>query len=404
MIKHILTVLTAGLFLLWLSGCRSAETDHSGDDHEGHDHGGKNLVAIGGEAELVAFSLKLQEELPFETEVAAKRKLHSTIRCQGEIKPAGAAQAEVFAPFEAVLQPCAEHGMVRPGQRVKAGEVLVDLAPSSSGETGWQRLLKEYRLAKAEYQRVQRLFDAQAVSQKRLEEAQLDYELQESRLRGTLGGYSGELSEKVFDSHHFHLIAPAAGVISDVHLRYGQFVEAGEHLLSIIDPSKIWLEALVPISQSHEIEEISGAYFQVSGSDSLMNVTEFDGRLMTASGLLDPSTRRIPVIFELNNTSQQLRPGSFTQVYLQTAQSQEMLAVPKEAIVEEDGIPVVFRQVGQEDFEKRVVRMGIEDEGFVAIHSGVDAGDRIVTVGAYKLRMAALKSGGDSGAHGGHSH
>jgi RND family efflux transporter MFP subunit len=409
--------------LLWIAGCTAdTHTDHAaeslatqtptddhdhdgeaehGHDHEGHSH--ENEVAA--EAEnIIHFSRELQEQLTFATSVATKRELHRTIHTLGEIKPAGSAQREVFAPFEAILQPCESHGLVRPGQRVNAGDVLVDLAPSSSGETGWQRLLKEYRLAISDYERVAKLHASEAVSSRRLEEARLEADLQESRLRGALGGYAGDLDESMLDAHHFHLVAPATGVLTDVHLRYGQHVNAGEHLFDIIDPTKLWLEALVPASQSRDVETTTTAYFQISGSDSILFVDDFDGHLVTASSLLDPGTRRVPVIFELNNKDQLLRPGSFAQVFLQTSEREDLLAIPKSAIVEEDGIPVVFRQLGAEAFEKVVVTTGLEDGEYVAVLSGIEYGDRVVSEGAYKLRLAGLKTDDADGAHAGHSH
>jgi cobalt-zinc-cadmium efflux system membrane fusion protein len=376
----------------------TAET-HTEDD--GHGHGKE--ASQSETAVIVDFSKALQEQLPFATSVAAKREMFRSIRCLGEIKPAGSAEAEVFAPFEGVLKPCADFGMVQPGQRVKAGQVLADLAPSSSDETGWQRLLKDYRLAKAEFERVQRLAAADAVTDKRQEEARLELSLQESRIRGALGGYKGEISESTFSSDHFHLVASSDGVLTDVHLRYGQHVQAGEHLFGIIDPSRVWLEAMVPMSLSESIEQVRDAYFVITGSDSVLRVSDFNGRLIAASSLLDPETRRIPVIFELNNDGY-LRTGSFAQVFLQTGDAQIELAIPEAAIVEEDGIPIAFKQFNETEFEKRVVSTGIRDNGYVSILSGLDEGDRVVTTGAYKLRLASLKTSGGSDAHAGHGH
>lgn len=355
--------------------------------------------------EAVSFLKEQQWQFDFRTEIATRRTLHNTIRALGEIKPAGIGQAEVFAPFDAVLLPDPQHGIVHPGQRVSKGDVLARLAPSGGAESGWNQLLNDYRLAKAEYERVLRLSDMGAVPPRRLQEAKLDLENKEARLRGALGWSDIETDGRFINGEHFHLRAPAGGILTDIHLRYGQHVRTGEHLFDIVDPSKIWLEAQVPVSESSHLDQVSDAYFTVSGSDSILRISDFDGRLVSVSSLLDPQTRRIPVIFELQNKGNFLRPGSFAQVYLKTSASREAVAVPASAILDEDGTPVAYVQLGGESFAKRILKTGIKDEGYVEVLSGISEGERVVTTGAYKVRLAALRlSTEGAGGHAGHGH
>ncbi|MBU1936528.1 efflux RND transporter periplasmic adaptor subunit, partial [bacterium] len=356
--------------------------------------------------ETVSFLKEQQWQFDFRTETAARRILHNTIRALGEINPAGVGQAEVFAPFDAILLPDPQHGIVHPGQRVSKGDVLARLAPSGGAESGWNQLLNDYRLAKAEYERVMRLNDMSAVPVRRLQEAKLDLENKEARLRGALGWGDSEIDDERFiDGEHFHLRAPADGILTDIHLSYGQHVQTGEHLFDIVNPSKIWLEARVPVSESSHIDQINDAYFTVSGSDRILRISDFDGRLVTASALLDPQTRRIPVIFELQNKENFLRPGSFAQVYLKTSASRKAVAIPESAILDEDGTPVAYVQLQGENFEKRILKTGIKDEGYIEVLSGISEGERVVTKGAYKVRLAALKSSLEgAGGHAGHGH
>ncbi len=355
--------------------------------------------------ETVSFLKEQQWQFDFRTERAGRRTLHNTIRALGEIKPAGIGQAEVFAPFDAVLLQNPQHGVVHPGQRVSKGDVLVCLAPSGGAESGWNKLLNDYRLAKAEYERVKRLNDMDAIPARRLQEAKLDLENKEVRLRGALGWSDIELDERFMNGEHFHLRAPADGILTDIHLRYGQHVQTGEHLFDIVDPSKIWLEAQVPVSESSHIDQINDAYFTVSGSDHILRISDFDGRLISASSLLDPQTRRIPVIFELQNKRNVLRPGSFAQVVLKTSASRKAVAIPESAILDEDGTPVAYVQQQGESFVKRILKTGIKDEGYIEVLSGISEGERVVTTGAYKVRLAALKLGMEgAGGHAGHGH
>lgn len=395
--------------------------DHSNDDydsaHDDHDHAHDNHdhahddqdraldeAAHEDDTRAVTFSRALQQQLDFETQPAAKRVLSNNIRAIGEIKAAGVGEAEVFAPFDGVLMPDPTHGIVRPGQEVTKGEILARIAPSGGPESGWTQLINEYRLSKAEYDRVKGLAADGAVSAKRLQEAELDFETKRSRIRGAIGEREADIDEIVAEGDFFNLRAPASGVINDIHLRFGQHVETGEHLFNIIDPSWIWLEVQVPASESGSLSQVYDATFTLTGSNEIYRVSDLDGRLVTVGTLLDPITRRVPVIFEMRNTNSLFRPGSFAKVNLKTMTQIETLAIPETALIDEDDMYVVYVQTGPEAFERRVVRTGLRDGGFVEITDGLTEGDTVVTIGAYKIRLASLKITPEEAGHHGHSH
>ena len=397
----------------------STDMEHDDQDGERHDHAEGEAHAEAHEyesgehagherdveatQETVSFLKEQQWQVEFATQPVNRKTISDNIRALGEIKAAGVGEAEVFAPFDGVLMPDPQHGIVRPGQDVSKGEVLARIAPSGGPASGWTQLLNDYKLAKAEHDRVRKLAAEGAVSTRRLDEARLDLENKRSRVRGALGGTDMDIDAMIADDDHFHLRAPANGVITDIHLRYGQHVETGEHLFNIIDPSRIWLEAQVPVSESSRLDQVTDAVFSLSGSDQIYRVSDLGGRLVTVSTLLDPATRRVPVIFELRNDNAAFRPGSFAQVYLKTRSSRQALAVPETAILDEDGTPVVYLQLGGEQFVRRVVQTGAKDEGFIEVVSGLGEGERVVTKGAYKVRLASLKvSAAD--AHAGHGH
>lgn len=351
----------------------------------------------------ITFLKEQQWLIPFRTAVATPRALHNNIRALGELKAAQFAEADVFAPLDGVLLPDPEHGVVRPGQNVKRGDVIAQLIPHGGPESGWSQLVSDYRLAKIEFERVARLAEQNAVSTRRLQEARVDFENKATRLRGVLGDPAADLDTVPLDEEHFHLRAPASGVLADFHLRFGQRVQAGEHLVSIINPDLIWLVAHAPVSESAQLKDVRDAYFILSGSPVIHRVRDYAGELVGASALLDPATRQIPVIFELHNRGGVLRPGSFAQVFLKASAAREAVAIPESALVDEEGTPVAYVQTGGESFEKRVLQTGVRDEGFVEVLRGLAAGERVVTEGAYKVRLASISINPAEAGHG-HAH
>jgi len=380
--------------------------EHDGHNHEHEGEAGYDLAKstkdAHGEHEadrLIVFPAKLQREFGIRTAQVERRAVHQTIRAMGEIKPAGSREAEVIAPFAGILMPDVERGIVRPGERVTKGEHLAVLAPSTE-ETGWSQLLSEYRLAKAEYERSRELVESGAAASRRLQESEMDLAQKTSRLRAALGGADPTSLDSI--GLTYHLTAPVTGILADVHLRFGQHVDMGEHLFNIVDPTRVWLEAQVPVSETQRLEGIQDAYFTIGGYDAIYRTADLNGRLITVGGILDPVTRRVPVIFELDNPKNAFKPGSYAQVYLREGASHEALAIPQTAVLDEDGIPVAMVQVHDEDFRKVVLKIGARDEDFVEVISGLGEADRVVVEGAYKVKLGANQPTAD--AHAGHGH
>ncbi|HEY3294524.1 MAG TPA: efflux RND transporter periplasmic adaptor subunit [bacterium] len=373
---------------------------HEGEAADEHEtHAGEAEAKHTETAGLIVFPAKLQQEFGIQTKPVERRKVHQTIRAMGEIKPAGSREAEVIAPFAGILMPDIERGIVRPGERVQKGEHLAVLAPSTE-ESGWSQLLSEYRLAQAEYDRARELAKTGAVAPRRLQEAELAFSQKATRLRAALGGVDPATLDSI--GLTYHLTAPASGILSDVHLRFGQHVDMGEHLFNIVDPARVWLEVQVPVSETQRLEHVADAYFTIGGYATIYRTGDLNGRLITVGGLLDPITRRVPVIFEMDNPNNIFKPGSYSQVYLREDANREVLAVPQSAVLDEDGIPVVMLQVHEEDFRKAVLKTGARDEDYVEALSGLQEGDRVVVEGAYKVKLGAHQPAAD--AHAGHGH
>jgi membrane fusion protein, heavy metal efflux system len=79
-------------------------------------------------------------------------------------------------------------------------------------------------------------------------------------------------------------------------------------------------------------------------------------------------------------------------LFVETARVENTLSVPGAAIVEEDGRPIAFVQLSGETFEKRDLELGIRDGNQVQVLSGLTEGERVVTKGAYAVRLASVSS------------
>ncbi len=187
----------------------------------------------------------------------------------------------------------------------------------------------------------------------------------------------------------FPLTAPVAGTIGEINATSGQQVETGTPILSIANLSTVLLEAQVFERDLPIVRESTRASFTaaaLNGEIYTIGTGDGDGRLLSIGQTVNPQTRTVPVIYEIINPLQRLRDGMFVEMTIDTSGDRQVLAVPKAAVVSEQGQTFVFVFDGGEKFEKRAVALGAEGADYYEIKSGIKEGERVVTEGIYQLR------------------
>jgi RND family efflux transporter MFP subunit len=179
----------------------------------------------------------------------------------------------------------------------------------------------------------------------------------------------------------------------------GRGVEAGQPILRIINTGTLWLKANLAAADAGKVSQAAGASFTVTGVEGEFRPT----RLVTVNDMLDPQTRTLSVIYEVPNPGGRLKVGMFANVSIRTGAAENALAVPKESLVEDEGRWFLFVQTAGEAFERREVKVGAQDKGYVQITAGLEDHERVVTKGAYYVKLAAT-AGKTADPHAGHGH
>ena len=118
----------------------------------------------------------------------------------------------------------------------------------------------------------------------------------------------------------------------------------------------------------------------------------FPARITTIGDALDPETRTVEVRCELNNPGRQLKIEMFATLTIHTGGSREAVVAPLEALQNVDGEEVVFVPEGRVSFRARRVRVGRHSDSVVEIVSGLQAGEKVVVAGAFRLKSELLKA------------
>lgn len=190
------------------------------------------------------------------------------------------------------------------------------------------------------------------------------------------------------------LKAPVAGtVVSQVGTAVGEYVSAERTLFTILDARTVFLEAKVPEASARRLSDAKGASYELpSERGNFRPILAGGGRLVFSGLQVDAATRTLPLVYEMPNAQAQLRVGESVTLYVETASATNALAVPDSAIVEEDGQFVAFVQLAGETFDKRTLKLGIRDGNWVQVRVGLSAGERVVTKGAYAIRLSSVSS------------
>ena len=356
--------------------------------------------------EEVTFLKEQQWKVAFATKKAQSQVLASTITARGKIKPKTGQKVVVTAPATGlvVLPPSGLFPIM--GQNVEKGELLVAIVPgfSSASRAELESAVSQAALhqdqAQRELRRARRLYEEKVVAKKRVEEAETTFLLAKNkhaeaqkRLAAFALAQQVGSAETRDTSQDFLLRAPLQGIIVQADLTLGARVEAGEALFTLINLDSVWLEARVYASDVPKISSTARASFQPHGMTGLILPEQANTHLVAIGNVIDPATKTLPVIFEVANPNHNLKVGMHADVFIETDDKGERVVIPSTAVLHETGKNVAFVQTGGETFEKRFITTGIttrrEGEEVIQISEGIRVGDRVVTTGAYAIKLAA---------------
>jgi cobalt-zinc-cadmium efflux system membrane fusion protein len=178
--------------------------------------------------------------------------------------------------------------------------------------------------------------------------------------------------------------SPISGRVTARMAQPGLLVQPGSAPApySVADLSTMWMVANAPESDS--------PLFHV-GQDVRVKVMafpdrDFQGKITVIGATVDPNTRTVMVRSEVSDPKHELRPGMFSTYVIHTGDPISAVAVPLDGVAREgDGSMSVWVTTDRRHFTRRTVQIGMQQDGFDQISSGVRSGELIVTKGAILL-------------------
>lgn len=360
---------------------------------------------------LVPFRMEQQWLIRLKLAVAEEAEVAAQIRSTGRVVPVPSNRAVVAPPVGGIIQ---TGTMPRIGQQVTRGQrlaVLVQTPTAAEAATihienmrvdAERRKLAQLEIeaqarleeATRDLARARRLYEKKAYSAKALEVDELDRTAAEAQLKAVQEQIKALQAAPSASSALYEVQAPIAGTIVRVSKASGEQAAPGEAILEIVAMDTVWIEAPIFEKDLGQLGKNAEAIF----STPTFPDKEFRGRLVNLGAVIDEQTRAAAAVFEVSNRSGELRIGMQANVRIDSSAKAPAVLVPRESIVDNEGKKIVYVLRSGEEFERRDVVLGDEYGGKVAIVTGVKAGERVVTQGAYQLKLQELRPA-DAGAH-----
>jgi cobalt-zinc-cadmium efflux system membrane fusion protein len=335
-----------------------------------------------------------------ETAIATQRKMSDELNAMGKVLANQYRKAIVSYPFPARVYQI----YARVGDHVNKGQRLIVLQSEEVGEStsAFYKASADFELAKVNFDREQQLFEKGVSAKKNYLSTEAELKVAETNLdaaekRLHVLGFSEEDVKKISQTHQINplisLYAPIEGKIISSNMVLGNMVDESSEIMTIMDPSLLWVDAEI---YEKDIARIKIGQ-QVAVTVPAYQEEVFNGKVTYISDLLNESTRTITVRTEVYNKGNRLKPGMFANLELSVNNAVSALVIPTSAVLDDQGKKIAFVKINGA-YYLRTVQTDSKDDDFIAITSGIEEGEEVVTAGNFELKSKLyeeiLKSAG----------
>ena len=353
--------------------------EHEGHDHEGDEHSRSSEPATGHSDEIILPKAKA-EAAGVKTSIIEPEVFEQVIKTSGQVL---AAQGDESVAVATVAGVVSFRGKVTEGMSVGKGTALVTISSSNIADGDpVQRARIAYDISRKEYERMQALVKNKIVSDKEFAQAEQNYE--NARI-------SYEALAKNHSAGGQAVTSPISGFVKNILVKEGDYVTIGQPLVSITQNRRLFLRAEVSEKYYPSLRTIGSANFKTPYDNKVYELKELNGRLLSFGKSAGENSFYVPVTFEFDNKGD-IIPGSFVEVYLLSSPMENVLSLPRTALTEEQGLFFAYLQLDEEGYKKQEVTLGADNGKSVQVLSGIKAGDRVVTQGAYQVKLASASN------------
>ena len=361
------------------------------EHHEAHEAAGNVVVS---KTNTTVFTKEQSWKVDFATEFPQIEPFGQVIKTTAKVQSAQGDEMIVSAKASGIV--VISSGNVLEGKSVSNGQVLFTISGSSLADNNsavrYSEAKNNFEKAKSDYERSKELAKDKIVSEKDLLNAKNQYD-------NTMAIYDN--LNKNFSPAGQRVASPMSGFIKQLFVQNGQYVEAGQPIVTVSQNKTLVLRAEVQQKYASVLGSIQDANIRTLHDNQTYTLEQLNGKVMSFAKTTNDDNYLIPINLQIDNTGSFVS-GGFVEIYLKTMTNAQAMTVPNDALLEEQGIFFVYTQITPELFEKREVKIGPTDGVKTEILQGITATERIVSNGAIFIKLA--QATGTLDAHSGHVH
>jgi RND family efflux transporter MFP subunit len=252
-------------------------------------------------------------------------------------------------------------------------------------ETGTPLAVMDNRIAEAQVQSSQAQYDTDVLNLKRTESLatrSLDSTRNLEQAQSKAAASQAELLINQRKLDQLTLRAPFPGTLGAHNIDEGAYLNTGQTIVRLDDTSQFEIEFRMPATIAPLMTDGMPIHVRLPGKE---NEVDAVGKLSFIDPVVSTDSRSVLLRALVPNTQRTLRPGLFVHVRLDLDAHDHALVVPLSAVLLELSGSYVFVVDDHNIAKRRLVQTGISDDERIEVLSGLKVGDKVVTVGQFRL-------------------
>jgi len=357
---------------------------------EAHEHSQEEVSKVN----TVVFTKEQSWKIDFKTELPNKEPFGQVIKTVAKIQSSTGNETVISAKTSGVI--VFSNFNLLEGNNVTSGQKLFAISSSGMSENNITVKLAEaksnFENAEADYNRHIELAKDKIVSEKELQTSKNLYQNTKAVYENLINNFSATGQS---------ITSSMSGFVKQIFVSNGQYVEAGQALITISQNQTLVLNAFVQQQYISVLSSINSANIKTLYDNKTYTFEELNGKVLSYGKSASEDNYLLPVNLQIDNKGSFVQ-GTFVEIYLKTLTNSQAVTVPNTSLLEEQGNYFVFVQITPELFEKREIKIGVSDGIKTEITSGLLQTERIISKGAMLVKLA--QSSGALDAHSGHVH
>jgi RND family efflux transporter MFP subunit len=327
-------------------------------------------------------AVEKETEITVTAAVAQKQNISKSATYSGIVR----GQNEVYIIAKATARVTGIYA--NPGDQVSQGQTLITLDSSDfdasvrQAQAGLQMAELNLENARQNFERIEKLYEVDAISQKDYEAAENGVKTAEAAVEQASAG----LAQVMIQVNNCTITSPINGTLGSINLSLGDIASPASPAAVVTDTSKLEIEVLVSESEVSYVTPGSEVEVRVKA----VGDQKFKGTIANVAAVADPMKRNYAVKISLDNPDNVIKSGMFAEVIASTINKEDAVCVPQSAIVPKGATTVVYVVDKENRARERQVTVGIENTTIVELTDGIQPGEKVITKGNTLVREGTL--------------